>query len=203
MSNSITNPIFGAGVDYAVSNKSKKFKKFILIIMYFQYFHCLQDIDTLSNLLPIDSMHPIGHRGMAHWLVFACLVAFAVMQYFYREIGAALRRWWMTYAWFFLLTSMPSLLDAMVASPLGVAFFWPFDTTRYVMPWQPFLDVPMSLEVLRGPFWYATLVEGQFISLLLVGLSGILRLVDASRGRSLTRLPMAVCTVTADRQQRV
>jgi hypothetical protein len=61
----------------------------------------------------------------------------------------------------------------------------------------------MSLEVLRGQFWRALFVEGQFVSLLLIGLFGVLRLVDAWRRRSLPRVPASMPTMAVDQQQGV
>ena len=61
------------------------------------------------------------------------------------------------------------LFDAMVEGPLGVAFFWPLDNTRYLRPWRPFIDVPIQTSVIYGAmFWRAVLVECQVFSLLLI-----------------------------------
>lgn len=52
--------------------------------------------------------------------------------------------------------------DAMVEGPLGVAFFWPLDNTRYLLQWRPFIDVPIQTSVVCGAmFWRAVLVECQ------------------------------------------
>jgi inner membrane protein len=37
------------------------------------------------------------------------------------------------------------MLDAMTDGGLGVAFFSPFDNTRYFFPWRPILVSPISL----------------------------------------------------------
>jgi hypothetical protein len=66
------------------------------------------------------------------------------------------------------MTALHGVFDAMVFDSLGVAFLAPFDTTRYQLPWQPLVDVPIAWSVLRGQLWYAQLVEGQFFGLLFV-----------------------------------
>jgi inner membrane protein len=65
--------------------------------------------------------------------------------------------------YFFLATASHGLLDAMTDGGLGVAFFSPFATTRYFLPWRPILVSPIGvtrffsprgLAVLRGEiFW--------------------------------------------------
>jgi inner membrane protein len=37
-----------------------------------------------------------------------------------------------------------AVLDAMTSGGLGVAFFSPFDTSRYFLPWRPILVSPIS-----------------------------------------------------------
>src|SRR5215831_7502105 len=41
------------------------------------------------------------------------------------------------FAYLFLATASHGVLDAMTNGGLGVAFFSPFDTTRYFLPWRP------------------------------------------------------------------
>jgi inner membrane protein len=43
----------------------------------------------------------------------------------------------------FLITCAHGVLDAMTDGGLGVAFFSPFDTERYFLPWRPIFVSPL------------------------------------------------------------
>jgi len=45
---------------------------------------------------------------------------------------------------FAAITASHGLFDAMTNGGLGVAFFAPFDNTRYFLPWRPIPVSPMS-----------------------------------------------------------
>jgi inner membrane protein len=196
MATFITHPLFGAGAAYVVGQSSKGARKFIVLSAICQW---LPDIDVLSYLFAINEQHALGHRGLAHSLVFAALLALGILRYGYRDLRPASPGWWIMSAWFFVLTALHGVFDAMVASSLGVAFFWPFDTTRYQLPWQPFIDVPVEVSYLwSGRFWYAVFVESQFFSLLLAGLFVAIRLAETWAGRQPTERLSPMQTLTAD-----
>ncbi len=46
---------------------------------------------------------------------------------------------------FFLVTASHGFLDALTSGGLGIAFFSPFDTTRYFFPWTPVLVAPIGI----------------------------------------------------------
>jgi inner membrane protein len=176
MATFITHPLFGAGAAYAVGQSSPKLRKFIALSALCQW---LPDIDVLSYAVSVPEQTWLGHRGMAHSLLFAGLIAYGVLRYGYRELRTASQHWWALYAWFFVMTALHGVFDAMVADSLGVAFFWPLDTTRYHLSWQPFLDVPIAAAELLGKrFWYAVFVESQLFSLALASLFVAMRLVE-------------------------
>jgi inner membrane protein len=193
MATFLTHPLFGASAAYVVSPSRHGRRKFVLLSTVCQW---LPDIDTFAYLFAISDSHPLGHRGLAHSLVFAALVALCVVRCWYREMHTFSQRWWTMCGWFFLLTALHGVFDAMVFSSCGVAFLWPFDNTRYHLPWQPLVDVPIAFSALQGQLWYAVLVECQFFSLLLVGLFVMMRVADFSRQspptQVLTPLPMVV-----------
>jgi inner membrane protein len=178
MATFLTHPLFGASAAYMVSPSQHGRRKFVLLSTVCQW---LPDIDTFTYLFAISDSHALGHRGLAHSLVFAALVALCVVRYWYREVPTLSGRWWTMCGWFFLMTALHGVFDAMVFSPLGVAFLWPFDNTRYLLPWQPLVDVPIAFSALQGLLWYAVLVECQFFGLLLSGLFVVLRVADFFR----------------------
>jgi inner membrane protein len=50
------------------------------------------------------------------------------------------------FLYFFLCTASHGVLDAMTNGGLGVAFFSPFDTTRYFFPLRPVLVSPIGVS---------------------------------------------------------
>jgi inner membrane protein len=83
-----------------------------------------------------------GHRGMTHSLLFAAVVAAVVVAWPLRKLAAPWSaRWWALVGFFFALTASHGFMDAFTDGGLGIAFFSPFDPTRYFMPWTP-LPVP-------------------------------------------------------------
>ena len=101
----------------------------------------LPDADAL--LTPwIPYAHPFGHRGFTHSLFFAALAGAGAAT-------LAVRGKWghsfLKLAIFFAaITASHGLFDAMTSGGLGVAFFAPFDNTRYFLPWRPIPVSPMS-----------------------------------------------------------
>jgi inner membrane protein len=110
---------------------------------------------TLLAMLPdIDGLyyrwflfrHPLGHRGMTHSLLFAATVGcVTAMLFAYRSWsqGVSLGR---LAVFFSLVTASHGFFDAMTNGGSGVAFFAPFDNTRYFFPFRPIPVSPMSLE---------------------------------------------------------
>lgn len=92
----------------------------------------LPDIDAVGLWLGIPYGHPFGHRGFTHSLSFSVALAGA---------GALLAPWLgaaPSTAFLVLLASAAShgLLDALTSGGLGIAFFSPFSTRRYFLPWR-------------------------------------------------------------------
>jgi len=99
----------------------------------------LPDVDVL--LMPwVAYGDPWGHRGMTHSLAFAVVVGALAALVVVRRISfpggyAGLA------ATFAAVVASHGLLDAMTDGGRGVAFFAPFDSTRYFLPIRP---IPVS-----------------------------------------------------------
>jgi len=100
----------------------------------------LPDLDVLSWTLGIPWGSPWAHRGMTHSLAAALLVSLGVTALAHRGIGLRF-----SVLWGILAVSMAShgALDALTDGGPGVAFFAPFDDTRYFLPWRPIRVSPL------------------------------------------------------------
>jgi inner membrane protein len=103
----------------------------------------LPDIDVVGFHFGIRYEDFWGHRGFTHSLVFAALLAGAIVVLAFRSgaPGIGPMKLWL---FLFLVTASHGFLDAMTNGGLGVAFFSPFDTHRYFLPWRPILVSPIS-----------------------------------------------------------
>ncbi len=103
----------------------------------------LPDADAL--LMPLfPYRHPLGHRGFTHSLLFALLAGLVTAFLFVSRKWAPAGRFAVLALFFSLITASHGLFDAMTDGGLGVAFFAPFDNTRYFLPWRPIPVSPMS-----------------------------------------------------------
>ncbi len=127
------------------------------------------DLDWFTAFLRVHPGNFLAHRGITHSLLGAVLLALAVYVLGLKQeqrnprIGAYL-----------LLASLShGMLDACTSGPVGVAFFYPFSTSRWGCYWQPFRDAPLPFwPGLRLPFLGALLGEALWIGgpgLLLAG----------------------------------
>ena len=100
----------------------------------------LPDLDVASFLFGVRYAEALGHRGLSHSLVFA--LAVAAIAFLCAPAFRAKR----LAAFFAVLFAVLShiALDAATTGGLGVAFFWPFEETRYFLPWRPIVVSPFS-----------------------------------------------------------
>jgi len=104
----------------------------------------LPDIDVIGFRFGIRYGDFWGHRGFTHSLVFAAILAsfVAFAGFIPRTLGIGRMALWI---YFFVATASHGFLDAMTNGGLGVAFFSPFDNTRYFLPWRPIVVSPISV----------------------------------------------------------
>ena len=100
----------------------------------------LPDVDVLGFRFGIHYGDLWGHRGMTHSLLFAAVIA-AIMAFRFKYPA---RERWKLGLLLFVITASHGLLDAMTNGGLGVAFFSPFDRTRYFLPWTPIQVSPIG-----------------------------------------------------------
>jgi len=105
----------------------------------------LPDADVLGFPLGVRYGHMLGHRGLSHSLVFALVLSLIVA---FLALPRVPQKWtrFLLFSYFFLVTASHGILDAMTDGGLGVAFFAPFDDTRYFLPFRPIQVSPIGLS---------------------------------------------------------
>jgi inner membrane protein len=102
----------------------------------------LPDIDVAGFRFGVHYGDLLGHRGFTHSLLFAALVAATVTLLLrHRDLKGDLQ----VLLCLFLATASHGFLDAFTNGGLGVAFFAPFDRTRYFFPVRPIAVSPLDL----------------------------------------------------------
>jgi len=107
------------------------------------------DIDSLGFFWGIPYGDIFGHRGATHSLLFAFLSSLLLVKLFFPVTPPWQSRFkFNTYLvlFFTLVMSSHGILDAMTTGGLGVAFFTPFDNTRYFFPWRPISVSPIGIK---------------------------------------------------------
>ena len=115
------------------------------------------DLDVIGFPLGIQYGDMWGHRGLTHSVMFAALLAGILVAVWYRAKPAAAMTGLFLY--FFLCTASHGVLDAMTNGGLGVAFFSPFDTTRYFFPVRPILVSPIGISEFFSAYGVRVLVS--------------------------------------------
>ncbi|MBL8038253.1 metal-dependent hydrolase [Nitrospira sp. CMX1] len=102
------------------------------------------DLDVIGFAFGIQYGDLWGHRGMTHSFFFAGLLSAALVAGFYRNRARAAQL--RIFVYLFLCTASHGVLDALTNGGLGVAFFSPFDTSRYFFPVRPVAVSPIGIE---------------------------------------------------------
>ncbi|MDT3777686.1 metal-dependent hydrolase [Nitrospira sp. MA-1] len=106
----------------------------------------LPDADVLGLMFGIPYEHMLGHRGLTHSIAFAMLLGLVVPRLAAPTIRYGTRRYWLFAVYFFLVTLSHGFLDALTDGGFGIAFFAPFDSTRYFFPWRPISVSPIGIS---------------------------------------------------------
>jgi inner membrane protein len=100
----------------------------------------LPDLDVIGFRSGVHYGDLWGHRGLTHSILFAVSIGVVV--------GTLLGGNWAERVGqsvlLFVITCSHGVLDAMTNGGLGIAFFSPFDTTRYFFPWRPIQVSPIG-----------------------------------------------------------
>ena len=104
----------------------------------------LPDLDVIGFYFGIRYGDLWGHRGMTHSLFFASILSVSLVAIldFKKSKTIVLTH----FLYFFICTASHGVLDAMTTGGLGVAFFSPFDPTRYFFDFRPIQVSPIGIE---------------------------------------------------------
>lgn len=108
-------------------------------------FSMLPDADVLGFRLGIAYGDVLGHRGFTHSLVFAAALAAIGTLALFPRAHTSVRRG-LVWLYLFLATASHGLLDALTNGGHGVAFFAPFENSRYFFPFSPIEVSPIGIS---------------------------------------------------------
>ena len=109
------------------------------------------DFDVIGLPLGVPFLSMWGHRGISHSLVGALVIGLVTAALLARTLGARLVPLALYFA---LITATHGVLDALTTGGPGVAFFAPFDDTRYFFPWRPIPVSPLPRNFFTAWGWY-------------------------------------------------
>ncbi|MEH6535383.1 MAG: metal-dependent hydrolase [Psychroserpens sp.] len=132
--------IFGHGLVAYTTAKVIDSKTNTLLLFLAIGSSILPDLDVIAFKLGIDYMHPLGHRGFTHSILFA-LIWSGVLSFFFGKT-----RKFIFMIVLFLSTVSHGLLDAMTTGGRGVGFFIPFENSRHFFPWRVIKVSPIGIE---------------------------------------------------------
>jgi inner membrane protein len=101
------------------------------------------DLDVIGFSFGIRYGDLWGHRGLTHSIFFACLLSALLVRFWYWLASTSAKATMLVY--FFFCTASHGVLDAMTDGGLGVAFFSPFDTSRYFFTYRPVAVSPIGI----------------------------------------------------------
>lgn len=116
---------------------------------------CLPDADVVAFTLGIPYGAPWGHRGAAHSIVFAALLA-AALAGITRLAG---QRALLPFLTSWAVIASHGILDAFTDGGKGIALFWPFSDARVFASWRPIPVAPIGVDFLSARGWHCVVVE--------------------------------------------
>jgi inner membrane protein len=125
---------------------------FAKVMIAFSALSLAPDLDVIAFRFGIPYAAPFGHRGAAHSicvaLVLACVAALATRLTPEQVDRAQTRtRLWLLCA---MVAVSHGLLDTLTDGGLGIALLWPVSDHRYFAPWTPIPVAPIGARMLTG-----------------------------------------------------
>ena len=108
-------------------------------------FAMLPDADVLTFRLDIAYGDVLGHRGFTHSLAFAAALAAIATFALHPTARSGVKRG-LVWLYLSLATASHGALDALTNGGHGVAFFAPFENSRYFFPFNPIEVSPIGIS---------------------------------------------------------
>ncbi|VAW91034.1 hypothetical protein MNBD_GAMMA21-2082 [hydrothermal vent metagenome] len=137
----ITHSIFAISLAHLSKNSELPGRFWTLAIVC----SLLPDLDVIGFRFGIAYADAWGHRGLSHSLSFALLTGLLVVLIFFWQTRLRSLRVRLV-VFYFAVTASHGVFDALTNGGLGIAFFAPFDDTRYFFPFQPIEVSPIGLK---------------------------------------------------------
>lgn len=132
--------IFGHGIVGFTLAKVADSKNTKYLVLAAIFSTILPDFDVVSFRLGIAYLHPLGHRGFSHSILFAILWAFLLMF----TLGRKNKLVW--FLVIFLSTLSHGILDALTSGGEGVGFFIPFNNERFFFSFREIRVSPLGVK---------------------------------------------------------
>ncbi|WP_179344148.1 metal-dependent hydrolase [Winogradskyella ursingii] len=100
----------------------------------------LPDLDVIAFRLGTDYLHPLGHRGFTHSILFATVWGGLISLIFFKD------RKYVAFLVLFISTMSHGILDAMTTGGEGVGFFIPFENSRYFFSFREIRVSPIGIR---------------------------------------------------------
>jgi inner membrane protein len=110
----------------------------------------IPDADVLGWYFGVDYLDLFGHRGITHSIFFALLLGMTIWVIFFRKENMSRKNSLFLIIYFSLITMSHGILDGLTNGGHGVAFFAPFDNSRYFFPFTPIEVSPLNIGAFFG-----------------------------------------------------
>jgi len=132
--------VFGHGLVAYTTTKLIDYKASSLLLFLAIGSAILPDADVLTFKFGIPYLHPLGHRGFTHSIVFALLWSILLSFFFGKN------RKQLYFIILFFATISHGIFDALTTGGRGVGFFIPFENTRHFLPWRSIQVSPLGIR---------------------------------------------------------
>jgi inner membrane protein len=129
----------------------------------------LPDFDVVGFRLGVHYEDTWGHRGAAHSVLIAAVVAAAIALPLARGLRASVAS---TFVAAFVSVASHGVLDMLTDGGLGVAALWPFSDVRHFLPLHPIPVSPIGRAFLSERGLRCALTEGVLLSPFLLYAAG-------------------------------
>jgi len=133
-------------------NEAGSFKPLARSMVAFSALSLAPDLDVIAFRFGIPYSAPFGHRGAAHSIFIALVLAsIAALATRVRpdqvNSNQTRTRLWVLCA---VVAISHGLLDTLTDGGLGIALLWPFSNERYFAPWTPIPVAPIGARMLTS-----------------------------------------------------